>query len=202
MYNRHAKMAILACSLLLMTAAAGCGQETTDTIEETVSVAQTETTESTTEELTQETEATEAQVQEKAELTAEDFQIVIGETAIEIGGDMIAYQEIIGEPDDYSAAKSCLGSGEDKTFIYGETAIYTKPIDDMDKIYLIEVTGGAKLPCGIGVGSSLEEVEAVFGACEDIEGTEYLYTLEDKTIGFDMDKNVVSFIEIFGEEQE
>ena len=34
------------------------------------------------EELTQETEA---QVQEKAELTAEDFQIVIGETAIEIG---------------------------------------------------------------------------------------------------------------------
>lgn len=195
MHNKRNKSVIFAGAFLLAVMTAGCGQtasDTEDTTVETVSVMESQAL--------QTVESTEAEQAQEAEVTKEDFQIMIGETAIEIGGDMIAYQEVIGEPDSYSAAKSCLGSGEDKTFIYGETAIYTKPIDDKDKIYLIEVTGGSKLPCGIGVGSSIDEVESIFGICDDVEGTEYLYTMDDLTIGFDMDNKIVSFIEIFGEE--
>lgn len=197
MYKKRNKMAGIAAGVFLMAAATGCGQSATETTQPQAGETQTvvaETTESTV------AESTEEKTVEAVEITEEDFQVIIGETTIEIGGDMIAYQEVIGEPDDYSAAKSCLGTGEDKTFVYGETAIYTKPIDGMDKIYLIEVTGGAQLPCGIAIGSSLEDVERIFGACEETEGTEYLYSSADKTIGFDMDDGIVSFIEIFGEE--
>lgn len=194
MYRKYNKMAGIAAGVFFMAAATGCGQDATDTTQPQVIETQTVEAESIV------VESTEEKTVEAVEITEKDFQVIIDETTIEIGGDMIVYQEAIGEPDDYSAAKSCLGTGEDKTFVYGETAIYTKPIDGMDKIYLIEVTGGAQLPCGIAVGSSLEDVERIFGNCEEIEGTEYLYSSADKTIGFDMDDGIVSFIEIFGEE--
>lgn len=160
----------------------------------------------------QETEVeTKEQSEEKSEPSAEQsvspvelkedmFVVKVNGEEIQLGGDMIAYQETIGEADDYSAAKSCLGTGEDKTFTYGDVAIYTKPIDGMDKIYLMEITEETSVAGGISIGSSLAELQTVYGVSDDVQGIEHFYTLDEKTIGFEIENDEITFIEIFGED--
>lgn len=202
------KKKLLSMVMLLSISAAvvtGCGEKSTSSnnIEENskVEVQSNDKNEEKVEEAKTLTEETEAVKENKMkQITKADFEITVADTLIKIGGDMIKNQETMGEPDDYSAAKSCMGAGEDKTFTYGDVTIYTKPIDGMDKIYLIELYGSYELKSGITFGSSLEDVIAYYGDTDDIEGKEYFYSYEDLTVGFEVGDKGVSFIEIFGEE--
>lgn len=130
------------------------------------------------------------------ELTDEDFEITVNNTVIKIGGDMAANRETMGEPTDYSAAKSCMADGDDKIFTYGDINIYTHPVDGMDKIYLIEINDGAVLKSGVTIGSTLEEVEGYYGSSSEMSGTEHFYSFNGKLLGIDISDSGVTFIEI------
>ena len=68
--------------------------------------------------------------------------------------------------DDYqvNAAVSCAFVGEDKEILYDGLSIYTNPIDGVDTIGEILVSGTSYLtPRGIGVGATRDEVEAAYG---------------------------------------
>ena len=196
-------ISFLLTELFLVSVLAGCGQNTTDNqvVEQNTEIEQevSQTVEDVQESNVLETAEPTDEVKMVGTLTEEAFQLEIKGTTISLGGDMIAYQQEIGEPDDYSAAKSCLGTGEDKSFTYGGVTIYTKPIDQMDKIFLIELTGEEALAGGIAVGSSKADVIAAYGEDYELEGTEFFYTMEEKTLGIDIQNDEVTFIEIFGE---
>lgn len=204
---RKKGLALFISEIMMLSVLGGCGQnnQTEQPVENTTQIVQEAQETGTSEKIQTESEKeTIVSVSEEEQkvvgtLTEDAFQFVLKDTTIELGGDMIAYQEKIGEADEYSAAKSCLGSGEDKSFTYGGVTIYTKPIDQMDKIYLIEFYGEEALPTGIAIGSSKDDVIAAYGEDYELDGTEYLYMMEEKTLGIDIQNDKVTFIEIFGE---
>ena len=104
----------------------------------------------------------------------------------------------LGEPDGYSAAKSCVEAGEDKIYVYGGITIYTYVTDGADRITLIEITGSESLPSGIHIGSTKADVIAAYGSDYTEEGTELLYETDGKTLGLQMKGDTVSFMELFG----
>lgn len=194
-------MGVIIALVFIITMATSCGYSS-------------DSTDNVTEDINDESNTTEVNINEKEEIaktptpqttvkkgvTESDFEVTVNNTSVKIGSDMNVNKITMGEPDDYSAAKSCMGAGEDKSFIYGDITIYTKPVDNMDKVFLIEIYGGYTLHSGITFGNTLEEVEAYYGKTDDTAGYEYFYTLGSKTIGIALDDNAVSFIEIFGED--
>ncbi len=132
-------------------------------------------------------------------VSAGDYAVTIGGLMIPIGDDMRNYAGLLGEPDAYSAARSCTEDGDDKVYTYGGTTIYTYITNGADIISLIEITGGDYLSSGIHIGSTKEEVIAAYGSAYIEEGTELLYEMGGKTIGLQMTDNKVSFMELFGQ---
>lgn len=201
---RKKGFALFISEIMMLSILGGCGQnnQVEQSVEHTTEIVQESVT---TQEIQIEADKEEVSAENKEEgkvigtFTEDAFEFVLKDTTIQLGGDMITYQKELGEADEYSAAKSCLGSGEDKSFTYGGVTIYTKPIDQMDKIYLIEFYGDEALPTGVAIGSSKDDVIAAYGEDYELEGTEYLYMMEEKTLGIDIQNDKVTFIEIFGE---
>ncbi len=134
------------------------------------------------------------------EVSQEDFVIQIGDILIHTGDTMNALLEELGEPDDFVQARSCLYDGDDKVYTYGGITVYTYPSGEDDIVYLIEVSGEEKLLSGIGVGSTKADIASVYGD-EYVEfGTMLAYDLsETASISFQMENDVITFIEIYNE---
>lgn len=131
-------------------------------------------------------------------VAAGDFAVVVKGVTIPLGSDLRDYTALLGEPDEYSAAKSCVEAGEDKVYTYGGAVIYTYITNGADIVTLIEITGSEALPSGIHIGSTRADVIAAYGSAYTEEGTELLYELGDKTIGLQLNGETVSFMELFG----
>lgn len=152
--------------------------------------------ESPAEEVQPETEP--APVQEGS-IKAEDYAVIIGGQTIPLCGDMRDYTALLGEPDEYGSAKSCVEAGDDKVYTYGDTVIYTYITNGADIISIIEISGSDALLSGIHIGSTRAEVIAAYGSSYTEEGQELLYELGDRTIGLMMDGDSVVFMELFGQ---
>lgn len=76
--------------------------------------------------------------------------------------------------DDYTmeSGPSCLYEGEDKQFYYENVFIFTYPMNGEDMIDQIKISGGGYTTAkGIGIGSTLEDIEAQYGkGWFDIDG--------------------------------
>ncbi|MDE7272532.1 MAG: hypothetical protein K2N95_05640 [Lachnospiraceae bacterium] len=131
-------------------------------------------------------------------VSVSDYMVSVRGTAVALQGDMRDYVPALGEPDEYSAAKSCVEAGEDKIYIYGGVTIYTYVTSGADRIAIIEITGHEALPSGIHIGSTKADVIAAYGSGYTEEGTELLYETDGKTLGLQMEGDTVSFIELFG----
>ena len=127
-----------------------------------------------------------------------DYMVSVRGTAVVLQEDMRDFVSALGEPDGYSAAKSCVEAGEDKIYVYGGITIYTYVTDGADRITLIEITGSESLPSGIHIGSTKADVIAAYGSDYTEEGTELLYETDGKTLGLQMEGDTVSFMELFG----
>jgi hypothetical protein len=131
-------------------------------------------------------------------VSASDYTVSVRGTAVALQADMRDLVSALGDPDGYSAAKSCVEAGEDKIYIYGGITIYTYVTNGADRITLIEITGSELLPSGIHIGSTKADVIAAYGSGYMEEGTELLYEADGKTLGLQMEGDAVSFIELFG----
>lgn len=145
----------------------------------------------------QPTQETQQQESQKI-ISSADYAVSVKGILVPLKGDMRDYVDALGEPDGYSAARSCMESGEDKVYTYGGVVIYTYVTGGRDMISLIEITGGEALVSGIHIGSTKAEVITAYGNGYTEEGAELLYEMDGMTLGLQIDGDAVSFIELFG----
>ena len=126
-----------------------------------------------------------------------DYAITVKGVSIPLKGNMQDYAALIGDPDQFSEARSCTEAGTDKVYTYGGIVIYTYITNGADIVSLIEVEGGEPLKSGIHIGSTKDEVIAAYGRGYSEEGDELLYKTGDMTIGLQMTGGKVSFMEIY-----
>lgn len=133
-------------------------------------------------------------------VSKEDFAIVVNGIKIELGTDINEVIEQLGEPDDYVQARSCLHEGDDKIYTYGGIVIYTYPQGKKDIVYIVEYTGEEKTPAGIGLGSTMVDLEKAYGN-KYVEDAFYtVYELEENaTISIQFEKEKVIYIEFYME---
>ena len=145
-------------------------------------------------------EVTEGGMQADGKVTKEDFAVVVNDIRIELGTDINEIVEQLGEPDDYIQARSCLHDGDDKIYTYGGIVIYTYPQGKNDVVYIVEYIGEEKTPSGIGLGSTLTDLEEAYG-CDYLEDAFYTtYELgANATISFQFENEEIVYIEFYME---
>lgn len=126
--------------------------------------------------------------------------VEVNGVVIKIGDDLSVMVDSLGEPDDYQAAKSCIGEGDEKIYEYGGISIYTTPSGDQDLVYILELAGEEKLSSGIGLESSKQDVIDVYGENYTEDGNYMYYEYDDGsiTLGFEFEGDTVNFIEVYG----
>ncbi len=86
----------------------------------------------------------------------------------------------LGETSAYMEAASCYYEGMDKIYTYEGYEVTTYPLSDGDYIQDISVSDAAiKMDGGIGIGSSLADVEKAFGSDYTLAGKMYKYYVDD-----------------------
>lgn len=132
--------------------------------------------------------------------TKDDFVVYVNDVRIELGTDINIVLDKVGKPDDYVQARSCLHDGDDKIYTFGGIVIYTYPENKKDIVYIVEYTGEEKTPSGIGLGSTLSDLEKAYGNgyVEDVFYTTYELDV-NATMSFQMENQKVAYIEFFME---
>lgn len=151
-----------------------------------------------------ETEQTREKVSSTTEadgkVTKEDFAVLVNGIRINLGTDINEVIEQLGEPDDYVQARSCLHEGDDKIYTYGGIIIYTYPQEKKDIVYIVEYTGEEQTPSGIGLGSTIADLEKVYGNDYVEDAFFTVYELEtNATISLQLENEKVSYIEFYME---
>ena len=130
----------------------------------------------------------------------DDFIIIINDIQIKFGEDFNLYTDKIGEPDDYTQARSCMHDGDDKIYTFGDVIVYTFPEGKKDIVYIVEYTGDTPTLSGIKAGSTKAEVISAYGN-DFVEDPMFLTyeTKEGATVSFQMENDIVTYIELFKE---
>ena len=194
--------------------------ETEAAAEETEAAAEeTEATEEETEAAAEETEAAaeeteaaaESQESGEAETEAESsaqaaetaaaadlagFVFRSGGVAIGMNQEAAPVVAALGGWDNYIETESCAFQGLDKIYSYAGFDLYTYPKDDVDYVNSIYFTSDAvSTPEGIRIGSSLDEVLAVYGDQYTEEFGVYTYTKDQSTLSFIVTDGIVESVE-------
>lgn len=118
------------------------------------------------------TEVEAAVVQETGEVHAEaaavahkGYALLYNGVAIEIDAEAAPIVEQLGEPDAYFEAPSCAFEGIDKIYTYGSMELDTYPMQQKDYVSTIVFKDDIITTTeGIGIGDTVEKMEAVYGA--------------------------------------
>lgn len=172
---------ILAAILLL----AGCGKEkaadTSDNAKDN--------------EVTQKVEETvDETASDDASQTAEGYHFTVNGVTIPMNVDFAPIHEKLGKEAQYFEAASCAFQGLDKIYTYSGYEINTYPNGDKDyvaSVYFLDDSVSTEE--GIYLGSTLDEVIAVYGEDYTEDSGEYTYTLGETELSFIIeDDSVVS----------
>lgn len=109
--------------------------------------------------------------------------------------DDIFASDALPEPVSFESAPSCNYVGDDKIYTYDGFTVYTYPSDGGDRIGIIELTSAATAK-GVGVGSTLAEVEAAYGTGYEKNGALYAYKGKSGELDFTVEDGVVAIVEI------
>lgn len=101
----------------------------------------------------------------------------------------------LGEADDYFESESCAFQGLDKVYTYGSVTIKTYPKDDIDYILSVEFKDDiTKTDEGISIGSTSEEITAIYGESYVSNGSSITYTDGNTNLNFILTDGKVSYI--------
>lgn len=115
--------------------------------------------------------------------------------AVSIDQDMADVLSALGKEQSYFEAASCAFEGLDKTYTYPGFQIITRPEGDKDYVNSILLTDDSvTTPEGLYIGSSKEEVMAVYGEGEN-SGSAIMYTKDNVTLSFILENDAVISIE-------
>ena len=172
-------------------------------VDETTSEAEeTENEETTVEESTaEETEAEETTQAEMAipktsEIPHSGFVFIVGDTYIGMNEDVETILSELGMWTNYAETTSCAFKGLDKTYSYPGFDLYTYPLngrDNVNSVYFVDES--VKTVEGIGIGSSQEDMERVYGTDYTEEFGVYTYTKDKSTLQFIITDGVIEAIE-------
>lgn len=111
--------------------------------------------------------------EERAGFSADDIVLRLGETDVRCGDNAENILALLGSGYEYSEAISCNyahngangSDGMDKFYDYANVSVTTCPVKpDGDYISSVEVYGGDwTTAAGIGIGSSVDDIEAAYG---------------------------------------
>lgn len=214
------KLGLTICCALLVFSFSACGKDTAEGNDETAVVSENE---SNSEEVTEDPENSEsdtddtedveeegtakagAEDEEEAEdnsdaeltiIAGTDPIVLINGQKVGVGSDMNLIEDSLGNPDSKESAPGCL-DGTELEYVYGGIKLCTSATDSSNTIWKIEIDNGGTLANGIGVGSSLDALKDTYGDKLEIEDEFYAsYTQDNVTIGFELDNNVVAFIDL------
>lgn len=200
MRRKCKRIVLLCCMCVVLVNMMGCAtkeetkQNEQPTVQETI--VQENEKESEQETKMQQVQETVTSVNSEAPVLTMD----VNNITVKLGMDMNDLIDQLGEADDYSAAKSCTGEGEDKIYTYGGISLYTYPEHGKDIIFIIELAGEEVLASGLGIGSSRVDILAAYGEdyMDDGMYLEYEYEEGATTLCFTMDGDIATLVEIYG----
>ena len=124
------------------------------------------------------------------------FVFQSGGVAIGMNQDAAPVVAALSGWDNYIETESCAFQGLDKIYSYAGFDLYTYPKDDVDYVNSIYFTSDAvSTPEGIRIGSSLDEVLAVYGDQYTKEFGVYTYTKDQSTLSFIVTDGIVESVE-------
>ncbi len=126
-----------------------------------------------------------------------DFYFMAGSVRLTLPSQITSIKDVLGEPLKYEEAQSCYSNGKDKTFEYDGYALYTRPENEKDTLYLIELfDSSVSTPAGAKVGQSFSEIEAIYGTGWEAKGLTRVYTLQGgRSLCFTLRDDKVDLIE-------
>lgn len=129
---------------------------------------------------------------------AADTDFVYNGQRVSLNENMSSVLSKLGKAVNVSSAPSCHGDGEDKTYEYNGFTIYTYPGGGNDLVLEVNVLSSA-VPTskGIKVGSSLNDITAVYGNGYTTDGNYIIFSSGIKTLQFFMNGNTVSEIDYY-----
>ena len=127
---------------------------------------------------------------------ADGFAFVSDGVVISMNQDTAEFLDKLGEPLNYAESPSCAFEGLDKIYTYDSFDLYTYPDGDHDFVNSIYFTSDkARTPLGIGLGSSVDEMEAAYGTDYEEEFEVYTYTKDKTKLAFLTTDGVIDSIE-------
>lgn len=120
--------------------------------------------------------------------------------SIELGQSLDDVKAALGEPDDYSEAKSCMFDGYDKMLTYDGMTLTTYPKEDKDFVYEIAITGDKASYRGLTAGSTFADVQKLYSDAENADVI-FLTNDDNSTLEIFMADDQVVELDIFMEVQ-
>lgn len=189
-------LSFIAAAAMLTAVLTACGASSDDVkrIEKEAADTAVTDTAQTTEESSEDT------TEEAAPATADSGYIYHAETssgAIDVSVDMPMETVLaaLGEADSYFEAKSCAFDGLDKMYTYGHFEIDTYPSEAGDMVSAVYLTDDLTgTPEGLYIGSSIEDMESIYGTDYEVNGSEYIYKSGDMSLKIQITHSKVSYI--------
>ena len=124
------------------------------------------------------------------------FSFVTNGTEITVNENMAEVLVALGECQSYFEAESCAFDGLDKTYTYAGFVITTRPDGEQDFVNSIRLTDdSATTQEGVYIGSTADQVRAVYGDAEDDQEGALNYTNGDTMLSFILEDDAVISIE-------
>lgn len=137
-----------------------------------------------------------------AGVSADAYSFVYNNTAVTPHAKMAELTSGLGDPTSYEESESCYYQGLDKDYTYPGFKLRTYPVDGVDYVLNIcFVDDSVATPEGIMLGSSRDEVIAVYGSSFTEENGSTVYTKGKTELRIRFDGDSVSAIEYWAIEQ-
>ncbi len=137
---------------------------------------------------------TEPDTTHAVQFSAEDLAFQYNGVSLTVGQDAAGFVAAV-PADTVESAPSCYGDGNDINYYYSNFTLYIWDSNGTQLTYGIDITGtGLTTSKGIGIGSSLADVTAAYGSGYTVEGTDYVYKVDNSNLRFTISGDAVVYI--------